>query len=87
MGLSQREAGRVFGGGPTAFYKYETAKAVPSEAMSKLLRLALARPDLFRNPGAGDVPLGDVDLLRHAAVNDQLSSIIRRVYCGTGTAA
>jgi hypothetical protein len=28
-GLSQREAGRVFGGGPTAFYKYETAKAVP----------------------------------------------------------
>jgi len=32
VGVSQRQAGKVFGGGPTAFYKYETAKAVPSEA-------------------------------------------------------
>lgn len=83
VGLSQREAGRVFGGGPTAFYKYETAKAVPSEAMSKLLRLALAQPDIFRKPitRKRDTPdPEDVDLLRKAAVNDPLSAIIRRVY-------
>ena len=34
VGVSQRQAGKVFGGGPTAFYKYETAKAVPSEGMA-----------------------------------------------------
>lgn len=79
VGLSQREAGRVFGGGPTAFYKYETAKSVPSEAMSKLLRLALERPELFRTPKAGQA---DTDLLRRAAVNDQLGAIIRLVYRG-----
>ncbi|CAK0739721.1 HTH-type transcriptional regulator / antitoxin MqsA [Azospirillaceae bacterium] len=90
VGLSQREAGRVFGGGPTAFYKYETAKSVPSEAMSNLLRLALERPDLFHKPGSGErrTPRqGDVVLLRTAAVNDQLSSIIRRVYSGAGSVA
>lgn len=78
VGLSQREAGRVFGGGPTAFYKYETVKAVPSESMANLLRLALQRPDLFRQPPspAG----GDVDLLRHAALNDRLTAIVRHVY-------
>lgn len=42
--------GKVFGGGPTAFYKYETAKAVPSEGMANLLRLALERSDLFTKP-------------------------------------
>lgn len=89
VGLSQREAGRVFGGGPTAFYKYETAKAVPSEAMSKLLRLALAQPELFRRPitRKGEIPdPEDVDLLRTVAVTDQLSAIIRRVYRRAGSA-
>ena len=89
VGLSQREAGRVFGGGPTAFYKYETAKAVPSEAMSNLLRLALERPDLFHRPVSGErraARQGDVVLLRKAAVNDQLSSIIRHVYSSTESA-
>ena len=85
VGLSQREAGRVFGGGPTAFYKYETAKSVPSEAMSKLLRLALEKPELFRAREAGPA---DNDLLRRAAMNDHLGAIIRRVYRkGSGEAA
>jgi HTH-type transcriptional regulator / antitoxin MqsA len=89
VGLSQREAGRVFGGGPTAFYKYESAKMVPSEAMSNLLRLAIDRPDLFRPPVGGCKLPGqtDVDLLRRAVVNDRLSAIIRCVYRSTGTPA
>jgi HTH-type transcriptional regulator/antitoxin MqsA len=83
VGLSQREAGRVFGGGETAFYKYETAKAFPSEGKAHLLRLALQRPDLFRKPPRGkpDLPAErDADLLRKAALNDSLDAIVRRVY-------
>lgn len=83
VGLSQREAGRVFGGGPTAFYKYETAKAVPSEGMANLLRLALERPDLFRKPPRGALELPserDAELLRKADLNDSLDAIVRRVY-------
>ncbi len=83
VGLSQREAGRVFGGGPTAFYKYETVKAVPSEGMANLLRLALERPDLFRQPAGADrrpPAQVDVDLLRKVDINDRLNSIVRHVY-------
>jgi len=82
-GLSQREAGRVFGGGPTAFYKYETAKAVPSEGMATLLRLALERPELFRKPAPGAIPpppVTDIALIRRASLNDALNTILRRVY-------
>jgi len=39
VGVSQREAGRLFGGGPTAFYKYESAKAVPSEDVALVRRV------------------------------------------------
>lgn len=83
VGVSQREAGRVFGGGPTAFYKYETAKAVPSEGMANLLRLALRRPDLFRDAlrGSGDLPSAwDAALLRGADLKGPLDAIVRRVY-------
>ncbi len=82
-GLSQREAGRVFGGGPTAFYKYETAKAVPSEGMANLLRLALERPELFRKPARGAAPTPpatDIALIRRVGLNEPLNAIIRRVY-------
>ncbi len=83
VGLSQREAGRVFGGGPTAFYKYETVKAVPSEGMANLLRVALDRPDLFRKPADAErrrPHQGDVELLRKGTKSERLGSIVRRVY-------
>ena len=38
--LSQRDAAKVFGGGPVAFAKYEADDVNQSEAMDKLLRLA-----------------------------------------------
>jgi HTH-type transcriptional regulator/antitoxin MqsA len=89
VGPSQRQAGKVFGGGPTAFYKYETAKAVPSEGMANLLRLALERPDLFTGPerGAPGWPSArDAQLLRRAITDDRLAAIVRRIYPQTGAA-
>lgn len=86
VGVSQREAGRIFGGGPTAFYKYETARAVPSEGMANLLRLALERPDLFRKPPRAtfNVPgPTDMALLRRAITNEHLGAIVRSVYPDT----
>jgi HTH-type transcriptional regulator/antitoxin MqsA len=89
VGVSQRQAGKVFGGGPTAFYKYETAKAVPSEGMANLLMLALERPDLFTKPARGTFnwpSAQDAQLLRRAITDDRLNAIMRRIYPQTDAA-
>lgn len=39
LGLTQREAGLILGGGPNAFQKYESADVLTSQAISNLLRL------------------------------------------------
>lgn len=44
LGLSQREAGLVIGGGPNAFQKYEAGDVVVSHAISSALRLLDAHP-------------------------------------------
>jgi HTH-type transcriptional regulator / antitoxin MqsA len=44
-GLTQRDAGDFFGGGPVAFSKYESDDLVPDDAMVNLLKLAIAFPD------------------------------------------
>lgn len=46
-GLSQREAGRVFGTGTKSFEKYESGQIRPSQPTLRLLRLAMQRPELF----------------------------------------
>lgn len=46
--LKQSEAALVFGGGPTAFSKYESDDIAQSVAMDKLLRTADALPEVFR---------------------------------------
>lgn len=46
--LKQSEAAQVFGGGPTAFSKYESDDVAQSAAMDKLLRVADALPESFR---------------------------------------
>jgi DNA-binding transcriptional regulator YiaG len=89
VGVSRRQAGKVFGGGPTAFYKYETAKAVPSEGKANLLRLALERPDLFTQPARGTFnwpSAQDAQLLRRAITDDRLGAIVRRIYPQTDAA-
>lgn len=47
LGLSQREAGRIFGGGYRAFQKYEAGEVTTSEPMAKLLRLVDRHPELL----------------------------------------
>lgn len=42
--LSQREAGKVLGGGPRAFQKYESGEITASGPMSRLLRLLARDP-------------------------------------------
>lgn len=46
--LKQSDAARIFGGGPTAFSKYESDDVAQSVAMDKLLRVADALPETFR---------------------------------------
>ena len=40
LGLSQVDAGKVFGGGPNAFYKYENGEVMQSQALDRLMLLA-----------------------------------------------
>jgi HTH-type transcriptional regulator/antitoxin MqsA len=52
-GLSQRDAGEVFGTGEKSFEKYESGQIPPSKPTQRLLRLAMERPDLFSKPARG----------------------------------
>lgn len=49
LGLSQRKASALLGGGPNAFQKYESAEAEPSQAMGVLLFLLDQHPDLLKD--------------------------------------
>lgn len=48
LGVTQKQAAKIFGGGPTAFSKYEAEDIVQSVAMDKLLRVAAAVPEAAR---------------------------------------
>ncbi len=48
LGLSQRKAGEILGGGPRAFQKYESGKQALSVPMSHLLRLLAGDPSRLR---------------------------------------
>jgi HTH-type transcriptional regulator/antitoxin MqsA len=45
--LTQEIAGQVIGGGPNAFNKYEKGIVLPSQAVSNLLRVLDAKPDVL----------------------------------------
>src|ERR1700730_10160942 len=45
IGLTQREAGSIFGGGPNAFQKYEQGTVTVSKPMSNLLRVLEEQPE------------------------------------------
>ncbi|MBF0626492.1 MAG: type II toxin-antitoxin system MqsA family antitoxin [Magnetococcales bacterium] len=47
LGLSQRKASAIIGGGPNAFHKYEQGDVLVSRAVSNLLRLLEAEPALL----------------------------------------
>lgn len=46
--LTQAEAGKLIGGGPRAFQKYESGEILPSKAASNLLRLLDKSPSLLK---------------------------------------
>jgi HTH-type transcriptional regulator/antitoxin MqsA len=45
LGLTQREAGDVIGGGPNAFQKYESGEVLLSKGMSNFLRVLDKHPE------------------------------------------
>jgi HTH-type transcriptional regulator/antitoxin MqsA len=45
LGLTQREAGDVVGGGPNAFQKYESGEVLLSKGMSNFLRVLDKHPE------------------------------------------
>lgn len=45
LGLTQKEAGRLIGGGPNAFQKYESGEILASHAISSALLLLDENPD------------------------------------------
>lgn len=45
LGLTQREAGHIIGGGPNAFQKYEAGDVVVSKAADTALRLLANKPE------------------------------------------
>jgi HTH-type transcriptional regulator/antitoxin MqsA len=53
LGLSQRAAGRVIGGGPIAFHKYEKGEVATSHAVGVLLHLLDRHPELLVEVQAG----------------------------------
>lgn len=66
-GLSQRDAGELFGTGEKSFEKYEAGQIPPSKPTQRLLRLAMERPDLFTKPARGTVKMpaaADVKLIQ-----------------------
>ncbi len=82
-GLSQRDASRVFGGGPKAFEKYEAGEVAPSAAMTRLLVLAARQPDLFaKGTGLPMISDSDVVLIRDAVRKSSIDRIYARIYEG-----
>ena len=80
-GVSQKQAARVFGGGPKAFEKYESGEVVPSSAMTRLLLLAARRPELFRQ--GSDTPTisePDATILREVVRKSSVEPIYQRIY-------
>ncbi len=80
-GLSQRDAGRLFGGGNKAFEKYESGEVAPSAAMRRLLLLAAKHPNLFRKGrGLPKILEADAQLIRETVRKSSVERIWERIY-------
>ncbi len=80
-GLSQQDAGRVFGGGAKAFEKYEAGQIAPSSPMTRLLLLAARRPELFqKGTGAPMVSEADASVIREVVRKSSIDRIYEQIY-------
>ena len=65
LNLTQREAGLLFGTGEKSFEKYESGEILPSEPTKRLLKLAMAHPEIFAKSQTGPlVTSNDAELAR-----------------------
>jgi HTH-type transcriptional regulator/antitoxin MqsA len=80
-GLSQRDAGALFGTGAKSFETYEVGQIPPSKPTRRLRRLAMERPDLFTKPvqGEGKMPeAADIRLIRGTIRQARLDRLYAR---------
>lgn len=77
LGLSQRKAGELLGGGPRAFQKYEGGKQAVSVPMSHLLRLLKNDPRRLKEIERA-VAKSDRVLARHAVTHKGERQVSRR---------
>lgn len=77
-GLSQRDAGELFGTGEKSFEKYEAGQIPPSKPTQRLLRLAMEQPEIFAKPARGKAQAAapsDVTLIQDTIREAQLDRI------------
>ena len=48
LGLTQKEAGKLLGGGPRAFTKYESGRTKPSGSMLRLMAVLRYNPQMIK---------------------------------------
>lgn len=85
-GLTQREAGLVFGTGEKSFEKYESGEIKPSAPTKRLLKLAMERPELFRLPEnrkIDDCPDDDGAFVREALRAAKVERLFSPLFAGT----
>jgi HTH-type transcriptional regulator/antitoxin MqsA len=67
-GLTQREAGLLFGTGEKSFEKYESGEIQPSAPTKRLLKLAMEKPELFKADRRIEPSSSDDSALVHEAL-------------------
>ncbi len=75
IGLSQRKAGELLGGGPRAFQKYESGATRISHGMARLLSLVATHKELIDQLPTAD----DILRIRRAHADGRLFRIIERI--------
>lgn len=84
-GLTQRQAGLVFGAGEKSFEKYESGEIQPSGPTRQLLRLAMERPELFRLAADRkrlESPSHDADLVHETLRAVHVDQIYEPLFAG-----
>ena len=89
-GLTQREAGLVFGTGKKSFEKYESGEITPSVPTRRLLTLAKQHPELFRLPQNRQIaplPDGDDAFVEEALRSAQVERFYKPLFAGISPGA
>ena len=83
LGLSQAEAGKLLGGGPRAFAKYESGSVKPSASLIKMLKFLKSRPrELEALSGQKEhVVNNDLGINPFEVTDDQISRLKPYEFC------